>query len=172
MPEPRVPPMCAGIQSALRNMPSASKKPEVVEQYIQQEVEIGNILGPFASGTAPMVHINRFGAIPKKYQPGKWRLIMDFSFPEGKIVKDAIDTKLCSLEYITVDNVTDVVMSLGVGALIAKTDIKSAYCLIPVCPADKVCNGKVESTWMVCYHSGYVQCQKYSMMLLMLWNGV
>ena len=58
---------------------------------------------------------------------------MDLSFPEGKIVNDAIDTKLCSLEYITVDNVTDVVMSLGVGAL---TDIKSAYCLIPVCSAD------------------------------------
>ena len=48
-------------------------------------------------------------------------------------MNNAIDTKLCSLEYITMDNVADVVMSLGVGALIAK---KSAYRLIPVCPAD------------------------------------
>ena len=125
------------FQSALRNMPSASKNPEVVEEYIQQEVEKGNILGPFAPGTAPKVHINRFGAIPKKHQPGKWRLITDLSFPEGKSVNDAIDTKLCSLEYITVDNVADVAMSLGVGALIAKIDIKSAYRLIPVCPADR-----------------------------------
>ena len=91
----------------------------VIEEYIQQEVEQGNILGP---GTAPKVHINKFGAIPKKHQPGKWRLITDLSFPEGKSMNDAIDTKLCSLEYITVDNMTDVAMSLGVGALIAKID--------------------------------------------------
>ena len=46
-------------------------------------------------------------------------------------------TKLCSLEYITVDNMADVVMSLGVGAFNAKIDIKSVYRLIPVCPADR-----------------------------------
>ena len=53
-------------------------------------------------------------------------------FPGGKSITDAIDPKICSLEYITVENVAEVAMALGVGALITKIDVKSAYRLIPV----------------------------------------
>ena len=29
------------------------------------------------------LNINRFGVIPKRHQPGKWRLITDLSYPHG-----------------------------------------------------------------------------------------
>ena len=119
-------------------MPSASENSQVIEEYLQKQIEQGNIIGPFSPHLTPAIHINRFGVIPKKHQPGKWRLITDLSFPEGKSVNDAIDPKLCSLKYITVDQVAKQAIALGEGSLIAKIDIKSAYRLIPVAPKDRL----------------------------------
>ena len=84
----------------------------------------------------PEVHINRFGVIPKKHKLGKWHLITDLSFPEGASINDAIDPSLCSLKYITVDQVARKALQLGKGALITKINVKSAYRLIPVSPGD------------------------------------
>jgi len=83
------------------------------------------------------VHINRFGCIPKKHQPGKWRLITDLSYPEEQSVNDAISPALCSVKYITVDQVARHAVLLGKGSLIAKIDIQSAYRLIPVAPEER-----------------------------------
>ena len=47
-------------------------------------------------------------------------------------MNDGVDAVLCSLVYNTVDRVAEVVVFLGVGALLAKVDIQSAYRLIPV----------------------------------------
>jgi len=110
--------------------------PEVIDEYVQKELCQDNILGPFPPHTAPVVHINHFGVIPKKHQPGKWHLITDLSFLEGASVNTTIDTKLCSLKYITVEEVAKQAVALGRGSLITKIDIKSAYCLVPVAPRD------------------------------------
>ena len=118
-------------------MSSAIKHPTIIDDYLKKEVELLNILGPFPSTSAPAVHINHFGVIPKKHQPGKWRLITDLSFPEGASVNDTIDPALCSLKYISVEQVAERAVMLGKGSLIAKIDVKSAYRLIPVSPADR-----------------------------------
>ncbi len=89
-------------------------------------------------GTFRSLHINRFGTIPKKHQPGKWRLITDLSYPEGKSVNDAIDKSLCSLSYVSVHDVANTAVALGEGSQIAKIDIKSAYRLVPVQPQDRI----------------------------------
>ena len=115
-------------------MQSASQHPDVIDKYIQAELEEDRIKGPFHSHLAPSVHINRFGVIPKKHQAGKWRLITDLSFPEGASINDAIDSTLCSLKYITVDQVAQQAVRLGKGSLLAKIDIKAAYRLVPVSP--------------------------------------
>lgn len=125
------------FKSAKQNMQSALQNPDIMEEYLGKEVVLGNILGPFSRDLAPLVHINRFGAIPKKNQPGKWRLITDLSHPAGASINDAIDPAVCSLIYITVDQVAAKAMSFGTGALIAKIDIKSAYRLVPVHPDDR-----------------------------------
>lgn len=125
------------FRSARRNMSSALTHPHVIEEYIEPQVGLGNILGPFQSSEFPEIHINRFGCIQKRHQPEKWRLITDLSFPKGQSVNEAIDPKLCSLSYITVEEVAQKAMSLGVGSMLAKIDIRSAYRLIPVHPEDR-----------------------------------
>ena len=62
-------------------MQSVIQNPTVIENYLGKETSAGNILGPPPS--FPGLHINGYGVIPKKHQPGKWRLITDLSFPEG-----------------------------------------------------------------------------------------
>ena len=125
------------LRPASRNMLSAQQHPDVISEYLQSETQKLNILGPFPPHKLQEVHINRFRVIPKKHQPGKWRLITDLSFPEGASVNDAIDPRLCSLKYVTVEQVAKKAMQLGIGSLIAKIDIKSAYRLIPVSPLDR-----------------------------------
>ena len=128
----------ANLTPATQNMMSARQNPSVIQDYLEKEVEQGNILGPFTTSDAPRVHINRFGAIPKKHQPGRWRLITDLSFPVGTSVNDAIDPRPCSMAYVSVDQVAGQALTLGKGSLLAKIDVKSAYRLIPICPSDRM----------------------------------
>ena len=73
-----------------------------------------------------MLHINRFGLIPKGHNTGNFSLITDISFPHGDSVNDGINPDLVSLSYITVDNVAEIVQRLGRGTLLAKLDIEAA----------------------------------------------
>lgn len=83
-----------------------------------------------------------FGVIPKS-TPGKWRLILDLSSPEGHSVNDGIDQDLCSLSYISVDDAAKAAARLGQGALLAKVDIKSAYRMVLVHPEDRLLLGMI-----------------------------
>ena len=85
----------------------------------------------------PRCHISRFGVIPKGHNTGKWRLILDLSYPPGESINDGIDPALCSLSYTLVDHVADVVARYQKGALLAKIDIEAAYRLVPVHPHDR-----------------------------------
>ena len=128
----------AQLRSASTNMHSAREHPEVIDKYLQEELVRGRMLGPFSSSdNLPSLHINRFGVIPKGRNTGKWRLITDLSFPQGASVNDAIDPLLCSLTYVSVDDIADLVVKLGPDTLMAKVDIESAYRLIPVHPEDR-----------------------------------
>ena len=50
-------------------------------------------------------------------------------------MNDGIDPELCSLHYISVDDVATAAAGLGRGALMAKVDIEAAYRLVPVSEA-------------------------------------
>ena len=63
------------------NMLSAVRNPMPVEQYWLTEVSAERISGPFRLDEVPLVHVSRFGVIPKSGTPGDWRLILDLSFP-------------------------------------------------------------------------------------------
>ena len=119
-------------------MSSANQHPEVFQEYLEKELSLGRMLGPFPStGVFPRLHVNRVGIIPKGHNTGKWRLITDLSFPPDQSVNDGIDPSLCSLSYITVEQVAEVVAQLGAGTLLIKVDIESAYRLVPVHPHDR-----------------------------------
>ena len=108
----------------------------MITEYIEREVALGRFLGPF-SHPPPNTHLNRFGVIPKGHTPGKWRLITDLSAPRGLSVNDGIAPRLCSLRYVTVDEIAAITAALGQGALIAKLDIESAYRIVPIHPDDR-----------------------------------
>ena len=125
------------ISLARKNMKSADENPQVVRDYLEAELRRGTMLGPLSREEVPEVHLNRFGVIPKSSQPGKWRLIVDLSYPEGRSVNDAISPEQCSLQYVKVDDVVRKLLELGPAALMAKIDIKSAYRIVPVHPDDR-----------------------------------
>ena len=72
-----------------------------------------------------------------KSTPGKWKLIVDMSSPEGFSVNDGILEALCSLSYVTINDAVLRVLAYGQGALLAKIDICSAYRTVPVHPDDR-----------------------------------
>ena len=75
--------------------------------------------------------------IPKHHQTDKWRLIIDLSFLKSRSVNDRIPKALCSLPYITVDTAIDEICRIGPNCLLVKIDVKSAFRLLPVHPADR-----------------------------------
>ena len=83
-------------------------------------------MGSFERSEVPKVHLSRFGIIPKSNQPGKWRLIVDLSHPEGRSVNNGISGELCSLQYMRIEEVVRRLLKLGPGAQMAKMDIKRA----------------------------------------------
>ncbi len=125
------------VISAKSNMISAAAHPSIVADYIAKELVKGRTI-PWHSLPA---QVSRFGVIPKKHQPGEWRLIVDLSAPEGKSVNDGIQKQLCSLQYIKVTDVAAQVYKAGKGALMAKMDVKSAFRTIPVHPDDRLLLG-------------------------------
>jgi len=110
-----------------------------VEKYLAEEITAGRVAGPFQKSSVPQAHVSQFGIIPKNHQPNKWRLIVDLSYPDDGSVNGGIPRELCSLQYITVDSAIDQIRQMGFGTLLAKihVDIKSAFRLLPVHPADR-----------------------------------
>ena len=58
------------------------------------------------------------------------------SYPKGTSVNDIIAASLASVSYSTFDDATSKLLTLGPGTLLAKTDIDSAFRLIPIHPDD------------------------------------
>ena len=108
-------------------------------EYLSKEILLGRIIGPVnqEEGVPAGTQVSPFGVIPKSGQPGKWRLIVDLSSPEGGSVNDGIDQDLCSLKYLQLDDVMECISRSGRGTLLAKMDIESAYRMGPIHPEDK-----------------------------------
>ena len=117
------------------NLRSALARPQVIHQYLAAECEARHTVGPFPSPPLPAFVVNPLDAVPKK-RSGKWRLIMHLSHPPGESVNDGIEVTDFPLRYSTVYYAIDSVMQLGQGGQMAKIDIKSAFRLCPVHPAD------------------------------------
>ena len=100
--------------------------PLTVEDYLKEECAQGRIIRMGMPEAVEGLHFSPFGVIPKGQQTGKWQLIVDLSFPHGRSVNDGINSELCTLSYISVDDVAKTILALGRGALMAKVDIRNA----------------------------------------------
>ena len=125
---------CSG---AVNNMQSVTSQACVVDEYLASEVKAGRVLGPVPPEQAQSLQVNRLGVLPKAHQPGKWRLIVDLSFPKGSSVNDGIKSEECSLHYTSVDEACKRVVARGRGAVLAKFDVLGVFSTVPVHPYDR-----------------------------------
>ena len=126
------------MKSKSRNMLSTLDHPTVVEAYIHNELTLGRLTYIPNPTNLPWYHASPIGIIPNKHKPGKWRLIVDLSAPEGHSVNDGIEKALCSLSYISVDKVAKTILQLGPGTLLGKMDVKEAFRIVPIHPSDRL----------------------------------
>lgn len=117
------------------NLKSAMDNPTSVNDKLSKELAAGRIVGPFDSPPFETFRVSPLGIVPKKL-PGEFRLIHHLSYPEGLSVNDGIPKELATVRYATVDDAVRLIKAIGKGCFLAKTDIKSAFRIIPVAPRD------------------------------------
>ena len=119
-----------------RNLVSCFQKPEVVQKKLEKEIALGRIAGPFLE---PPFHegfiMSPIGVVPKG-DTDQFRLIQNLSFPENGSINDGIVSEMKTVNYASIDNAISKLKNFGSGALMSKTDIDSAFRLIPVSPND------------------------------------
>ncbi|XP_061488169.1 uncharacterized protein LOC133387438 [Rhineura floridana] len=118
-----------------RNLKSVVAMESVAGEKIGKEVMAGRVVGPFTAPPIPSLRVSPLGLVPKR-APGEFRLIHHLSFPQGGSINDFIPSDLCSVRYTSFDCAVRMVRDCGIGALMGKCDIKSAFRLLPVHPGD------------------------------------
>ena len=93
--------------------------------------------GRFDNPPIANFQVSAIGLVPKKHS-AKFRTIFHLSFPKSgsASINASISKDDFSLQYVTIDNAIKGIKSLGPGCFMAKTDIESAFRLIPVHPDD------------------------------------
>ena len=118
-----------------KNLRSVSLNPDIIRKQLKKEVEAGRVAGPFAQRPFQNLIVSPIGLVPKK-NPGEYRMIHHLSYPEGESINDYIDPASCSVQYTSFDEAVKLVQILGRNCKLFKSDIKSAYRLIPIRPED------------------------------------
>ena len=121
------------------NLPSCSLAPQVIDAYLETETRAGRIGGPFHPTPSWITRFSPIGLIPKQ-SPGSFRVIHHLSFPAGDSVNDTIPRDLTYVQYGSIDEALSLISSFPQPYL-AKTDIKSAFRMVPVRPADTAALG-------------------------------
>ncbi len=114
---------------------SVKQNPLIAQRKIQKEIEAGRVAGPFPKPPIPNLKCSPIGIVPK-HDPGEYRLIHHLSYPCGRSVNDGIPEEHCTVTYTSFDEAVAMVAKTGVGCQMAKTDIKSAFRLLPIYPGD------------------------------------
>ena len=116
------------------NLSSVLSNTAIAQEKINKELALHRIAGPFRTPPLPNLQVSPIGLVPKK--DGDMRLIHHLSYPDGNSINDFIDQSACTVQYSGIDDAASFIALLGRGCLLAKSDIKSAFRLIPIHPAD------------------------------------
>ena len=121
--------------TAAPNLLSAAQHPDVVDRYLAKELLAQRVAGPFSHPPLPNFRVSPTGVVPKK-TPGEFRCIQHLSYTNGASINDGIPVEHSSVTYSRIDDAIGLILGSGVGSCLAKTDIKSAFHIIPIRPAD------------------------------------
>ena len=108
------------------NLSSAFQQPSVLDNALASECSAGCILVLFQSPLPPNLHCSGLE------NNSGWCTIYHLSVPHRSNINEFIDPEQYSLSYYSVDDAFTIVNTLGKGATMAKIDLKTAFCLIPV----------------------------------------
>ena len=117
------------------NLLSARAQPQVVDQKIAKELDAHRLAGPFETPPFPVFRVSPLGIVPKK-TPGDFHMIHHLSYPKGNSVNDGISREHSSVHYANIYKAIRRIKHSGVGSYLAKTDVKSAFRILPVHPQD------------------------------------
>ena len=106
----------------------------VTTAAVALEVSRGHTAGPFVRPPFRLFHCSPLGAAVKP--DGSVRLVLDLSSPRGASANSGISREECAVRYTSVDAAVAIVRRLGRNAFMAKADIRHAFRLCPVRPAD------------------------------------
>ena len=127
--------LCRKFPFESPNLKSALANPKAVALKLTKELEAGRIVGPFSCPPLPSFHFSPLCIVPKK-DPSEFRLIHHLSYPRGSSVNDFIPEEFSCVHYATINNAIAIIKRIGAGCFLAKTDIKSAFRIIPIHPND------------------------------------
>ena len=116
------------------NLRSALDNPEATSAAIQKEVDRGHTLGPFVHPPFDPCHTSPIGIVDKR--DGSHRLILDLSSNHAGSVNEGISLEEFSVSYCSFDDAVTLVLGAGPTPFMAKVDIKHAFRLCPVRPAE------------------------------------
>ena len=117
------------------NLFSAKQQPQVVEEKLAKKLEAHRFAGPFDIPPFSVFRVSPLGIVPKK-TPGDFRMIHHLSYPKGKSVNDGISPEHSSVQYANIDQAIKRIKQSGVGSYLEKTDVKSAFRILPTNPQD------------------------------------
>lgn len=123
------------MSSVAPNLLSAQQSPHLVDQNLAKGLAAHRLAGPFDSPPFPQFRISPLGIVPNK-SLGEYRLIHHLSYPYGSSVNDGIAFENCTVTYARIDDAIQLIRSAGQGCNLAKTDIQSAFRIIPIHPSD------------------------------------
>ncbi|CAJ0949278.1 unnamed protein product [Ranitomeya imitator] len=112
------------------------KKEEATGLVVMVHRNTGPLHGSNGEVLPPTYLRNRVARNPVRNpkEPGKYRLIHHLSYPKGRSVNDGIPDDDTAVTYIPFDRAVEMGRKAGPGALMAKSDIESAFRLLPVHP--------------------------------------
>lgn len=126
---PRKPFSCPNLKSAIDN-------PKVIEEKIRKELECDRVEGPFKTKPFPNIRISPLGLVPKKSK-GSWRLIHHL-YPDKKLnsINAGISDVSSAVQYVGINEAIQHIKILRKDTFLCKTDIRSAFRILPVNPND------------------------------------
>ena len=131
-------------KSILNNLSSLQLSSTALPSFIQREVMLKRMVGPFSISSPPVDNfmVNPLGLVEKKYtNPVEYRVITHHSAPYGSSVNDGINKHEFHIAFDTLKHAVRWIRFIGNGALLSKIDIKDAYRILPVHPVDQLLQG-------------------------------
>ena len=119
-----------GVKKRQKNHFSATGFKDAINEYLDSNIKIQAILGPFNLSPISGLCYSPLMTVPK--EETRRRVIVDFSFPPGCAINDGIP-KATYLKYSaefclpSVSSMTSRINELGPGCLLYKRDLKGAF---------------------------------------------